>query len=166
MYPDVKKPLKHEVLRLMSKVLSLLEQSIKENIDQWLWVHNRWKQQTPHTIYKPYRHEAILIILPPELADFLKVVKTLPLLRKIYSPAFLTILSPKSCPPINLEAEKIIYYNHLAETLLNDYKFKMVINFTNYNKINKHFYRLSAHTVLQPDINANLIEIICRNHAK
>ena len=66
-WPKSDEPLDKEVDRMMRASLLELEKSIQKNPGQWLFSHNRWKQQTPGRLKKRFRHESILIILPKEL---------------------------------------------------------------------------------------------------
>src|SRR5580700_1541355 len=66
-WPNPEAPMDQEVDRLMQAALGSLEKSIQEEPGQWLWSHNRWKQQTLDKIKKKFRFEAILIILPQEI---------------------------------------------------------------------------------------------------
>lgn len=148
LWPDLTQPLEEEVRRLMDRSLSLLQESIKENPGQWLWQHNRWKQQTPKNLYKPFRHDCVCAILPrgdalPELAPHL------PTLKKIYTPGFFFLIVPIECKGLHLcEAEEIFYYSSLEETLRDDFRFKLVFNFTDFSPIAKHYKRLAAFDVL------------------
>ena len=46
------------------------------------------------------------------------------------------------------EADDVIYYKTLKETLLKDYRFKLIFNFTNYRPIHRHYEKLSAFDVI------------------
>jgi hypothetical protein len=47
-----------------------------------------------------------------------------------------------------LETAEFLYYREQKDTLLNDFRFKLVLNFTSYNKIASHYLGLSAFEVL------------------
>jgi KDO2-lipid IV(A) lauroyltransferase len=148
-WPDLSKPLEEAVVSMMDKALSLMEESIKKHPDEWLWQHNRWKQQTLKTLYKRFRQDCICIILPtdPKLLD--ELLPHLPTLKSIYSTDFLSILVPsKFCHIPLIEADEIIYYSDLAETLLHDYRFKLVFNFADYEPVKKHYEKLSVFETL------------------
>ncbi len=165
-WPDKKQPIEKEMARLMNYSLSLLQESIHKNIGEWLWQHNRWKQLTPHRVYKKYRHDSILAILPQEKEEFEKVISCLPLLKEIYGSSFLMLLAPSAfIGAIPIKDVEILPYNCLKETLLKDYRFKLVLNFTEYAKIKKHFLRLSAFKVLtmpKNDLETYLKREFCR----
>jgi len=148
-WPDQNNNSEMEVKRLMNLSLHLLQKSIKESPGEWLWQHNRWKQQTPKVIYKRFRHDCICIILPKDKISFEKFIEHLPILKSIYTRDFIFILCPKKYKNYHLiDCDKIIYYKHYKNTLLNDYRFKLIYNFTPYKKINKHYMKLSAFEVI------------------
>lgn len=148
-WPNQKEPLELEVKRLMNSSLSILQKNIKQRPHEWLWQHNRWKQQTPKNIYKRFRHDCICIILPKKREDFEKIVKHLPCLKSIYHRDFIFLLCPKKYRDTPLiEADNVIYYKTYKDTLLKDYRFKLVYNFTPFKKIKKHYLRLSAFEVI------------------
>ena len=146
-WPNLTKPLEQEVVHMMDKTLTLLQESIKKLPSQWLWQHNRWKQQTLQNISKQYRLDSICIILPPDPTEFQQINIHLPTLKELYPTEFFFILTHKNNHP-SIEADEIITYENLPETLLEDYRFKLVFNFTNYKKIKPHYLRLSAFHVL------------------
>lgn len=146
-WPDTTKPVEQEVVRIMDQTLTLLQESIKESPGEWLWQHNRWKQQTTHNLYKRFRQDCICIILPDEGLE--ELLPHLPTLKEIYPLVFLFLLVPekhRNTPLI--EADETIYYRSLEETLLPDLRFKLIFNFTNYNKVRAHYESLSAFEVL------------------
>jgi len=148
-WPDQTKPLETELKRLMNNSLSLLQQTIKQRPFEWLWQHNRWKQQTPKIIYKRFRHDCICIILPKKREDFNKIAKHLPILKKIYNRDFIFIICPKKYKndPL-IDSDDVIYYKTYKDTLLKDYRFKLIYNFTPFRKIKNHYLKLSAFEVL------------------
>ena len=128
---------------LMRRVLSLFEKSILEHPEEWLWVHNRFKQQLPGRIPKKLRYDAILCILPPDPV----LIAELPRLRELYPSECLAALCPKELCPERSDIE-FIPYSSSEEMYIRDYRFKLVLNFTSDTKINHHFKRLSALQVL------------------
>lgn len=146
-WPDLAQPAETDVIRMMNQTLTLLQESIKFSPGEWLWQHNRWKQQNTHNLYKRFRQDCICIILPQKGLDDL--LPHLPTLKQIYSLAFLFLLVPETHRNIPLiEADEVLYYTHPSQTLLNDLRFKLVFNFTNYKPIHAHYERLSAFEVL------------------
>jgi KDO2-lipid IV(A) lauroyltransferase len=146
-WPDLSKPAEQEVIRMMDLTLTLLQESIKRSPGEWLWQHNRWKQQNTHNLYKRFRQDCLCIILPDD--NFHHLLPHLKTLKEIYPLAFLFLLVPEKYRAIPLiEADETIYYRTPEETLLGDLRFKLVFNFTNYKKIHSHYERLSAFEVL------------------
>jgi Kdo2-lipid IVA lauroyltransferase/acyltransferase len=144
-FPDKTKPSEEEVPRLMKKSLNYLESSIKEEPSQWLWQHNRWKQQLLGKVKKKYRQDAIAILLPKDGWDTVKEgIKTI---KEIYPTEFLMIFTPF---PLNINIEQTLYqdYNDLKKQ---DYRFKLVFNLTGKKCLNKHFLSLSAIKVADLD---------------
>lgn len=145
-WPDLSQPLENEIIRLMDKTLTLLQESIKISPGEWLWQHNRWKQQTTHNLYKRFRQDCICIILPEEGLETL--LPHLPTLKEIYSLAFLFLLVPEKHRHTPLvEADEVIYYTHPEETRLIDLRFKLIFNFTHF-KLDAHYEKLSTFEVL------------------
>ncbi|MGB7977569.1 MAG: hypothetical protein WCF19_00245 [Chlamydiales bacterium] len=146
-WPDLSRPVELEIVRMMDQTLTLLQESIQQAPGEWLWQHNRWKQQTTHNLYKRFRQDCICIILPSEGLD--QLLPHLPTLKEIYPLAFLFLIVPEKNRHIPLiHADEIYYYKTLEETLLNDFRFKLVFNFTGYRQIHKHYERLSAFDVV------------------
>jgi KDO2-lipid IV(A) lauroyltransferase len=139
-WPNPEAPLDEEVDRMMRASLALLEESIRKAPEQWMWQHNRWKQQVPGRLKRPFRQEAICIILPKD-ASLYPHLKTF---REIYPTEFLTFLVPKgfeSAVPLN-DVEVLTY----EDPNIQDYRFKLVFNFTDF-PLRRHFLRLSAFDV-------------------
>ncbi len=148
-FPELSVPMEEEIIRLMNHSLSLLQESIKKSPEEWLWQHNRWKQQTPKILYKKFRHDCIAMILPPQKEDVEKILPHLKTLKKIYPQDFIFLMIPESLKNTPLiEADETFTYRDIEETLRFDYRFKMVFNFTSYKKVKKHYKKLSAFEVL------------------
>lgn len=142
-WPNTSQPLESEVIRMMDKLLSHMQESVKRSPGEWLWQHNRWKQQTMHTLYKRFRQDSILIILTEQTLELL------PTLKEIYPLAFLSLLVPAHCRHhLLIAADEILYYHTPEQTLLSDYRFKLVFNFTDYKPIHSHYEKLSVLDVL------------------
>ncbi len=121
---------------MMRQVLSLFEESIKARPHEWLWTHNRWKQQLPGRLKKPFRHDSVALIFgtDPEALDWL------PKLRELYPREQLTAFVPTA---INCSSCEVIPYEH-PDHFPADYRFKLVINFSQFPQLSRHFKRLSA----------------------
>jgi Kdo2-lipid IVA lauroyltransferase/acyltransferase len=126
----------------MDRALSLFEESVKNRPEEWLWIHNRWKQQTLDAIKRPYRHDCIALFLP----DDQPLIQGLTRVRLLYPTEHLVIYLPEphTCP---IDAE-VHPYNRLSDTLAEDYRLKCIFNFTEDRKIEKHYKRLAAQSVL------------------
>lgn len=174
LFPNKNNPKEKEVFHLFKTSLAILEESIQKNPDQWLWQHNRWKMQTPKTICKKFRYDSILVIFPEDL-HFLKNTK---IFRKIYLKEYLSFCIPEKYKD-TYPSDEVIYYKTKKDILINNYKHKLVYNFTHF-KVKAHFKRKAAikvHTFkdLQKealkknkdvkDISEILQTAICRNYA-
>ncbi len=143
-YPNQEAPQAEEIDRMMRQALAYLEEDIVNHPDQWLWQHNRWKQQTPDRLKRAFRQESIYIVLPddPELFAHLHTLRT------IYPHEFITLMVPEQCKSaVHLEGAEILTYRTLPETLLRDYRFKLVFDFAGYKQLHRHFLNLSAFNV-------------------
>ncbi len=154
----------------------MLQESIKHSPGEWLWQHNRWKQQTPHNLYKRFRHDCICIALPDDPTAFHALLPHLSTLKKIYPRDFLFLLAPiQFKDALFIEADEILSYRTPEELLLCDYRFKLVFNFTSY-PLAAHYERFSVFEVidlptlralaaphLPPHLKDNLSEIFLRS---
>jgi Kdo2-lipid IVA lauroyltransferase/acyltransferase len=148
-WPNLSNPIDIETKNLMDKSLFILQESIKKDPGQWLWQHNRWKQQTPKNIYKEFRKESICIILPTDKKDFLYIKEHLLTLKNIYYKDFIFLFVPDKYKDISLiDAEESHYFSSTKQLFIKDYRFKIVFNFSNNKKLNKHFLKFSAYNVL------------------
>lgn len=145
-FPNPDAPADSEIDRLMKASLFELEKTIGEKPGQWLWSHNRWKQQTPDKLKSSFRHESILIILNKD-GD---IVSNISAFREIYPYEFITILAPKGIK-VELEGAEILSYSTDEDLLMRDYRFKLVFNFTESKKIELHYKKLAAFKVISLD---------------
>lgn len=128
---------------LMRTILSLFEKSVKERPNEWLWIHNRWKQQLPGRLKKMFRQDAICLIFP----DDPTLINSFSLIRQIYPTEFLTAFVPEKTSvklPSDIEVKR---YRTLEDILTSDYRFKLVLNFTQDKRLEPHFCQLSAFAV-------------------
>ncbi len=154
LWPDLSKPYKSEIERLMTEMLQIFEDSVKKRPEEWLWQHNRWKQETPRNVFYRFRHDTFLIILPDDPTELLAHLETF---RKIYPLAFISVLTPEAFKEkIKLSDADIIPYQSLSDILRRDYRFKFVFNLTRFNIIKTHFLKLSAFEVVNKE---DLIEL-------
>jgi KDO2-lipid IV(A) lauroyltransferase len=148
-WPDSSAPPGTEIDRMMRASLKELEKSIAQNIGEWLWSHNRWKQQTPERVKKRYRHEAMLIILPRDPNKLEELLPHLFLFREIYPYEFITILAPKEwAHRVVLDDAEVFPWSEERELFRRDYRFKLVFNFTPVKGIRAHYRKLAAFTVV------------------
>ena len=141
-WPDKSKSMEEEMPTLMAKALSYLEDSIKKVPSEWLWAHNKWKQQLLGKVKKAYRQDSIAIVLPKDLATWTIFSKELNTFREIYPTEFLTIFSP--FPLIaSLDVEERLYKEY-EEIKVCDYRFKLLFNLTEEKSLSTYFYHLSA----------------------
>lgn len=121
----------HEQMR---QILAVFENSIKERPHEWLWIHNRWKQQPPGKIDKSFRHDAIAFIFPDNAA----ALDSIPQIRALYPLEQVTAFVPSPFTSSEIEVKS---HNDLFAV---DYRFKLVVDFTQNVKAQKHFANLSA----------------------
>ena len=137
-WPSKEASLQDETMRIMSALLRQLEQSIAESPDQWMWQHNRWKQETPDNVYYQFRHESIAIILPEDSFD--RFAPLIPLFEQIYPHAFLTLIHPedKALPSFR---GTTLHYGPSASPYRDDLRVKLIFDFTNNRKLKKHYLK-------------------------
>lgn len=148
-WPNPDATMEEEIHRMMKESLLILEDDIRKRPGQWLWQHNRWKQETPDNVYYRYRWDTILMILPKDFD--LNVLHTF---REIYPKAFMTILAPLGTS-IPLNGVEVLYYEKEKELFITDYRFKLVFNFSGNKKLRRHFMKQSAFEVLDDEALKN-----------
>ncbi|NGX27349.1 MAG: Lipid A biosynthesis lauroyltransferase [Chlamydiae bacterium] len=158
LYPNLDTPKEQEVDRLMREALRLYEESIRQKPEEWLWIHNRWKQQTVGVLKRAFRQDSLAIFL----SDDENLIKDLPRLRKLYPREQITVFVPKTLrDKIALQAE-IHSYTHLSEVLRDDLRFKLIYNFTGNSAIDRHYKKRATQIVAHPkDFDA--LEKLVRN---
>ncbi len=137
--PDQANDLKDEVDRLMTESLKILEKSILEKPHEWMWIHNKFKQETASHVFYRFRQDSILFLLKNQ--DQLD----LSLIRKLYPKAFITLSFKDSTP--TLENFEVVAFDSLLTSPLS-YRYKLVYNFTDDFKLTKFFLKASAHEVI------------------
>lgn len=148
-WPNSEAPMDTEIDRLMKAALSHLEDTIKEEPGQWLWSHNRWKQQTRERLKKKYRHESILIILPLEEEIARPMLSGISIFREIYPHEFITIYTPENlASEVQLADTEIVPYANEEQLLKRDFRFKLIFNFTSSDQVKPHFMGLAAFEVV------------------
>lgn len=139
-WPDLSKPLKEEVPRMMDAAIHCLETSIRERPEEWMWVHDRWKQQGIDHVKRPFRHGFILVILPVDPDLYLPLI---PLFRKIYPRSFLTFLAPSQAN-LSVEGCAVLAYNSEEDLFVQDRRFQFVLDFYDSKRLRRHFKKLGA----------------------
>ncbi len=148
-WPNRDAPIEQEIDRMMRHSLSLLEDSIRQNPEQWLWVHNRWKLQSLDVIKRPFRHESIAIFFPQNRVNFLDLLSHLSTFRLIYPQESFTLFVP-SCfhDLVKIKNMEVIPYNCFADLLVTDYRFKLIFNFSECCEIEAHFKKQATFMVV------------------
>lgn len=147
-WPNLKEPLENETIRMMDQALTILQENIKASPGEWLWQHNRWKQQTPQILYKRFRKDSVCIILPDDSKSFYSIQPHLSTFRQIYPLNFIFLLVPAQFKTETLiDADEVITYTNSKDILLRDYRFKLIFNFSSY-PVSKHYEKFSAFEVL------------------
>ncbi len=118
----------------MRQILAVFENSIKERPHEWLWIHNRWKQQQPGKIVKKFRHDAIAFIFP----DSATALSSISHIRSLYPLEQITAFVPSPFSSSDIEIKS---HDDLFSL---DYRFKLVVDFTQNTQAQKHFSTLSA----------------------
>jgi Kdo2-lipid IVA lauroyltransferase/acyltransferase len=139
-FPNQEESQEKEIARLMETSLGLLEQSILEKPEEWLWQHNRWKQQTVGRIKRAFRLESLLILLPNQQEAFEQVLPHLSSFREAYPLEFMTVYSPFATEaPLIKDAEILTSPNELDK-----YRFKLIFNLTEDPKLHLPFLKCGA----------------------
>ncbi len=120
-WPNYNLPMKECVIDLMDRAYTHLEQSIKGSPDQWMWIHDRWKQQGIDHVKRIYRYGFILIIVPNDEPAELRAH-----LKEIYPHSFLTFMTPED------------------DLTIRDWRYQLVLDFVGLPKVRRHFRKLGA----------------------
>ena len=148
-WPDLTQPMENEIDRMMRLCLKLLEESIRKSPGEWLWQHNRWKQQTREKLKSRFRYDSLCVLLPSNKEEFDAILPHLQTLRTLYPREFITLVVPKSFAHLELLSHaEIQIYETSDQLLLNDFRFKLVFNFANHPKAKSHYKNLSAFEVV------------------
>jgi KDO2-lipid IV(A) lauroyltransferase len=141
-WPNPEEPMDKEIDRMMRLALKLFEDAVKKNPGQWLWQHNRWKQQTLGKLKRPFRQESLCVILPQDKKRYIALLSELSILRTLYPHEFITFMIPRGYT-LPFEAETL-YYDSESDLLIKDYRFKLVFDLYGYLPLKRHFLNLSA----------------------
>lgn len=159
---------KEEIVRLMNEAMGYVEKSIQKHPEQWLWQHDRWKQQEIGRLKKGFRFGQILIVLPQDPTPLLP---HLPILKQIYPRSFLTFFAPSTCTEPLPEGE-VRYYTHEKELFVRDFRFQCVLDLYDSAALRRHFRRLGAFKALSlkqlekigkgENLGETLMKALCR----
>jgi KDO2-lipid IV(A) lauroyltransferase len=148
-WPDLAESMEREIDRMMRLSLKLLEESIRKNPGEWLWQHNRWKQQTREKLKSKFRYDSLCILMPSDQERFNAIASNLHTLRTIYPREFIALVIPKAFAHIPLLPDVEVHiYNIPDEMLLHDLRFKLIFNFADHPKAKSHYMHLSAFEVI------------------
>ncbi len=150
-WPDPKLSLKANVIQIMDRVMATLEASILQRPAEWMWLHNRWKQIGLSHIYRRFRHDILLILLPrsKRYAEFAALI---PQIAELYSRAEITVFYPQGYPePWRSSHISARPYTSEKEWFCNDWRTQMLFNFTDNKKIEKHYHQRCAFTIINLD---------------
>lgn len=137
LWPDYSKPMKEAVVDLMDRAMQHLEQSIKGSPDQWMWIHDRWKQQGIDHVKRQYRYGFVLLIFKE--APSMMLVKRL---RQIFPRSFLTYWLPEG---VEIETDcEVKHYRDSSEIMVRDWRYQLVLDFANMPRVRRHYRSLGA----------------------
>lgn len=144
LWPDLNQPKETEIPRLMDSAMRYLENSIEEHPEQWMWQHDRWKQQGIDHVQRKYRYGFILVILPKDPTPFISL---LPLFKQIYPRSFLSFFVPAGFS-FPLGDYEVHYYKEEKDLLVRDFRYQLVIDLLGSTHIAHHYKKLGAFEVL------------------
>jgi len=146
-WPNQNESLEKEIPRLMNQTLSIFEKSIQARPEEWLWTHNRWKNQTPQVLHKRYRHDVVAIFLPNNLEKSATLQPTLALIKKLYEKDYVILFAPFYYQGVKFT--ELFTYKSEEDLLQKDLRFKMVFNFSENPSVKPHYLKQSAFHVLE-----------------
>lgn len=161
LYPKTECPIEVETERLVSETLRIFEESIQDKPEEWLWIHNRYKQDPRGFVKTRYRFDSILAILPEDEELFERALTAVKTLSSFYPESFLTVLLPKKYKDTLFLADvEVILYDLSSEILQSDYRFKLVFNFTPNKRVSRHYKRLSAFHVINAQDSQTITKVL------
>ncbi|MBV1880413.1 MAG: lysophospholipid acyltransferase family protein [Pseudomonadales bacterium] len=145
-WPDTQSPFRPELRRLTQAATRILEESILERPEQYLWHHHRWRQDVPGKVKTQFQHDFILIILPEDPLACEAIITGLSVLEILYPRGFITLMKPANVPCAT--TFEVRPYDCRQDILIRDWRFQMVINFYGDSSLGDHFLRLGVFEVL------------------
>lgn len=180
-WPKLHPSIEKAIPQLMDQILQEFQKKILPTLEEWLWIHNRWKQQTPKNLYKKYRQEVIAFFLPPCPKKWQELQPGIHTLKSIYAKEYLLLMVPcKSSYELTISYNEILYYEAVEELLRKDLRLKLIFNFSGYKKVKRHYLKQSAFHVLdeatlwslakpylspQPTFSEACLKALCRPHS-
>ncbi|MBJ7449586.1 MAG: hypothetical protein JHC93_04425 [Parachlamydiales bacterium] len=176
-WPDLSKPLKDEVVRMMNQAMALQESNILKHPEQWMWQHNRWKQMPVNHLKKWFRHDFVSIILPK--VNFDHFAAQCHALRCIFERSFITVFIPEGKTLNFPEADSLFTYAKEDDLFIDDYKTQLLIDFASVPKLSRHYKKLCCFETIDikgihkeshkykhlhnNDISTELVYAFCKN---
>ena len=145
-WPETQAPFRPELRRLTQTATQILEKSILERPEQYLWHHHRWRQDVPGKVATQFQHDFILVILPEDPLACEAIITGLSVLEILYPRGFITLMKPANVPCAT--TFEVRPYDCRQDILIRDWRFQMVINFYGDSSLGDHFLRLGAFEVL------------------
>ncbi len=130
-YPNKETPQEQDISRMMNHILGQLEASILQNPGQWLWAHNRWKQEEADLVYYRFRYESIAVVVD-EKNQIESTQNFLFELRKIYPRAFIDLICPEASHLEHIGGQTYYYANSPHE-IISPYRYKLIFNISSCN---------------------------------
>lgn len=151
-WPNQEAPVESEVDQMMKEALRIFEASIMKSPGEWLWSHNRWKQQIPGRLKKQFRFDSIAIFFPEEKSAFQEVFDSLEEIQILYPSEHVCLFIPETYKDLSISSRfEIQYYKNKEDLRVRDFRFKLVLNFSENKKLKKHFLALSAFHVFSKE---------------
>jgi Kdo2-lipid IVA lauroyltransferase/acyltransferase len=139
-WPNPEKPIKEEVPRLMNEVLGFFEKKIREDPQQWMWVHDRWKQHGIDHVKREYRFGFACLIFSDCSEESIKAAQ---MARKIYHRSFITLYAPEGFQ-VPEGIEEVHTYKNQSELFIRDWRQQIVLDFSKNKKLQSHYKWLGA----------------------
>ncbi len=160
-WPDRTKSSEEEIPRLMREASTFLESGIRAHPDQWLWAHNRWKQQSLGTIKRRYRYDSLLVVLGKQVEPLVPLIQQL---RRLYPQELFAIWAEEGSQLPDLPEVELRYYRSLDELMKPDLRYKLLFNFSGSRALTRQLKRGAVIEALEIEDNEELMRRIC--HAR
>lgn len=170
-FPDSTKPFKEEVKRIMDLLMKNLEVNVRQTPEQWMWLHNRWKQKITPLLKKTYRFHSLLIILPSK-TKLSEIISTTSALGELYANADVHLaIDSEATDTINTLMDTSRFQKIITYTSTDDFKdllniYQAVFNFSSLSKINKYFLKTGSFHVFSMEKlikTKNIFHLVSQN---